>query len=377
MVSVLHTESYDLSLMRERVKKHFALLSLPARLSPEMKVLIKPNLLMRRRPEEGTTTHPSLIEAIVLELQECGIKNIVLADSPGGVYSKQTLTSIYRGCGMQAMAERTGITLNFDTDSAPMENAAGKLCKSFEIIRPVHDADFIISVGKLKTHCMTGLSGGVKNLFGCIPGLMKPEFHWRYPEETLFCEMLVDLCETVHPDVTFIDAVVSMEGDGPSAGSLRETNLTFCADSPYELDLILAKTIGKPAQEILTIAHAIERGLCPATAEEVPLAGDALKVFPDFKQPRSRTVDFLNWVPGPLKPIAKPIISTVLTPRPEVRKKLCIGCGKCAESCPAHTIVIENGKANIIRKDCIKCYCCHEMCPVHAIKVKRNRILDL
>jgi uncharacterized protein (DUF362 family)/ferredoxin len=340
-------------------------------------VLIKPNLLMKRRPDEGTTTHPALIRAVIRHLQELGVSRITVADSPGGVYSKQTLSAIYKACGIEAVCKETGVILNYDTASAPMHNPAGKLCKTFEIIQPVHDADCIISVGKLKTHCMTGLSGGVKNLFGCIPGLMKPEFHWRYPEETRFCEMLIDLCETVRPSITLIDAVVSMEGDGPSSGSLRETGLTFCADSPYELDLVLAKVIGKNPDDLWTIQHAISRGLSPRSAEEVQLLGDPLPIFPDFKQPRSRGVDFMAWVPKPLRPVTRPIVEKFLTPRPEIQRKKCVGCGKCAESCPTHTIVISEGKASIRRENCIKCYCCHEMCPVHAIRVKRSHILDL
>jgi len=60
-----------------------------------------------------------------------------------------------------------------------------------------------------------------------------------------------------------------------------------------------------------------------------------------------------------------------------IRRKDCVGCGRCAESCPAHTITIVSGKAQIRYDRCIHCYCCHEMCPVRAIDIRRTRFFDL
>lgn len=305
-----------------------------------------------------------------------GVKNITIADSPGGVYTKAALTGIYQATGMEEVAKETGVSLNFDLGTTHCPQPDGIVCKAFDLINPIAQADFVISIAKLKSHCMTGLSGGVKNLFGCIPGLTKPEFHWRYPKEDDFCNMLLDLCETVKPGITFVDAVVSMEGDGPSSGDLRQTGLLLAADNPYQLDLVLSHVINREPDTIRTIHNAIARGLCPADYEKIPQTGNELPVFSDFKMPRSRTVDFQSNIPKPLRGICKPVIDRFFTPKPVIDLKICIGCGKCAESCPPHTISVVNRKAVINRQNCIKCYCCHEMCPVHAISVKRSRILE-
>ena len=65
-----------------------------------------------------------------------------------------------------------------------------------------------------------------------------------------------------------------------------------------------------------------------------------------------------------------------IAPRPKIDVSRCIGCGKCAEICPGHTIR-EKGKAHIDPKGCIRCFCCHEMCPVKAIEVKRFRLFQM
>ncbi len=376
MIGCCHLAEYDVKLAEEAVSRLFSMLHLETVIRPEWKVTIKPNLLMKRRPEDGTTTHPAVVRAIVKNLQKLGVSRITIADSPGGLYSKAALAGIYRATGMEAVAEETGAVLNCDLGTTHCPQPDGVVCKAFDLINPIAEADFVISAAKLKSHCMTGLSGGVKNLFGCIPGLTKPEFHWRFPQEKDFCNMLLDLCETVKPGATFVDAIVSMEGDGPSSGELRKTGLLLAADNPYQLDLALSHIIGREPDSILTIQNARERGLCPLNYNELELAGDPLPVFSDFKMPRSRTVDFQSNIPRPLRGICKPVIDRFFTPKPVIDRKICIGCGKCAESCPAHTISVVNRKAEINRANCIKCYCCHEMCPVHAISVKRSRILE-
>lgn len=377
MISVQTTPSYDRETVQAAVDRHFDLLDLDRLIPREGKITVKPNLLMKRRPEDGTTTHPSLVEAVIRRVQKVSNAQITIADSPGGPFTRAALEGIYKASGMEEVARRTGAVLNYDTGSTHVPNPEGELCKAFDLINPIAGADFIISICKLKSHCMTGLSGGVKNLFGCIPGLTKPEFHWRYPQERDFCGMLLDLCGTVKPGITFVDAVVSMEGDGPSSGDLRQTDMTLCATNPYELDLVLTKVIGRQPEDIPLVDCARERGLCPSSADGVELCGDPLRTFADFRMPRSRTVDFVSSIPKPLRGICEPIIRRYLTPRPKVLTNKCVGCGKCAESCPAHTIAIVDRKACIDRSKCIRCYCCHEMCPIHAIQVKRSRLLKL
>ena len=188
--------------------------------------------------------------------------------------------------------------------------------------------------------------------------------------------MLLDLCETVKPSLTLVDAVISMEGDGPSSGNPRETNFTFCSDSPYELDEYLCRFIGRDPKEIATVRLARERGLCP-DFEKIIYQGESFSPVNLCPPSTKKQLDFLNYLPRGLRPAAKKAVEAFLSPRPEIDRKSCVGCGKCAESCPAHTIRVQDGKAEILRENCIKCYCCHEMCPIHAVTIRRSRILRL
>jgi ferredoxin len=119
----------------------------------------------------------------------------------------------------------------------------------------------------------------------------------------------------------------------------------------------------------------MDRGLCPKSIGEIKLLGEPASRFfvPDFKQPDSRSVRHSREGTR----FARPLAAKLLTPRPAIRTASCVGCGKCAESCPQHTIEIKNKKAAIDYSKCIRCYCCHEMCPFKAIDIKRFKLLSI
>lgn len=369
-VSLLQTEYDDLSMQRA-MEGHFDLLRLEELFSPSTRVVLKLNLLLKRVPEAATTTHPALVKAIVRKLRALGVKEITLADSPGGPYTKGALEGIYRVCGIEQAAGEAGALLNFDTSHRELP-FDGETVKSFPIIKPVADADVVINVAKLKTHCMTLLSGGVKNLFGCVPGLAKPEFHCRFPEPERFCSMLVDLSRLIAPAITFVDAVEAMEGDGPSGGRPLHAGVTLCSRNVWALDMLHCAILGVEPEQVLTVREAVRRGISPTSPDEIAVLGqpEALGGLPRFTLPRTKQIDFSSQMPRFLRPAVSRAVRWA-APRPVIRASRCVGCAKCAESCPAHTIEIRAGKARIDYRRCQKCYCCHEMCPVRAIDISR------
>ncbi len=376
-VSVFNTGSYDDSEMEKAVRAHFDNLRLEKAISREMKIVVKPNLIARRDPEDAATTHPKFVKAIILHLQSLGCQNITIAESGGGPYNEALLKSLYEGCGMAAVAKETGVKLNLGTEVARIERP-GLATSYFTVIRPVAEADLIVSVCKLKTHSMTFMSGAVKNLFGCVPGLMKPELHMRYPDGEDFARMLLDLSLTVPKTISFVDAVDAMEGDGPTGGIKKHVGLTLCSWDIYALDLVNSAIIGARPADIPTVRQAIERGLCPDSLDKITFAGGcpSLTKAGPFIKPRAKQLDFSSSVPAPFAGIVKKAAAH-MQPRPKINLKLCVGCGKCAESCPAHTIRILNGKAAIDNSKCIRCFCCQEMCPKKAVDIRRFSIFNL
>lgn len=364
---------YDLELLTQAVEEAMEAFGATERIKPGMTVALKPNLVMKADPESGVITHPTLVAAVGLAVKKLGAE-AVIAESSGGLHTPAAMNSIFSACGYREMAERFGLTLYTQCRHRQVEQPLAELCRSFSIIEPFLEADFIIDLPKFKSHCMTRFSGAVKNLFGVVPGLMKPELHCRFPEERDFVRMLVDLCETVRPHLSIMDGIDGMEGDGPTGGTKRHLGVFAASDSPYALDLVCSRIANMNPNEILFLKNAMDRGLCPESLEQVKLDGELERLIQrDFKQPRTKDVDFIARLPKFLRPAAK----RVATPRPAIRKKDCVGCGKCAESCPRHTIRVEGKKAVIDYSGCIRCFCCHEMCPMRAVDVRRFSLFSL
>lgn len=353
IVTVRKVEEYNEEALYAAISAQFEALEVAKELTPDTKVLLKPNLLAPRAPETATTTHPLVLRAVARWLRERGIKQITLADSSGGMYALGSLNKLYTACGLDGLSDV--LTLNRDVSWG---NRGG-----FSLLKPVLDADYIIDCAKLKTHGLTTMTGCVKNLFGCIPGLKKPETHCLKPTVDSFCRFLLALCQEVKPDLCVLDAVDCMEGNGPGGGDIRHMGYLLCSRSPYAIDEQGAILMG--LNPLLPPLNRLARkaGLLAGQTE---VTGDALiPASPPFVLP-----DAQRNLENPLSPNG--LFHRFLARRgrrPHVDRDKCVGCGKCAESCPQKLITIQNCKAVMVSKGCIACYCCQEMCPAHAIIV--------
>lgn len=344
-------------------------------------IVIKPNLLMKSSPEKSITTHPVVIEAVIDIIKKFKPKSISIAESPGGPYNVAALNTIYRSTGITEVAEKCGVILNTDTSSVQTSNPNGKVCKVFDIISPIVNADVIVNVCKLKTHSLTTMSAATKNLFGTIPGIEKFEMHTRYKDLPMFERMLVDLC-TMHLDkksiLSVVDAVYGMEGNGPSGGDKRNYGLLLSSLNPFNVDIACSHIMGID-NEVGYINIAKEYGFCVSDYSELKLNNNINDyVIKDIKLPDTKSLPVLKKLPT----IFGGRLNRFFEPRPSVITKKCVGCGECMRSCPAKTIELltdNNGKkvAKIRDKNCIKCYCCQELCPINAVKVIKNPIFKI
>lgn len=335
---------------------------------PGMRVVIKANLVSAMKPEKAATTHPALLAALTRMLRERGA-HVVIGDSPGGTFAAPHLNAVYRTCGLSE-AEAAGAELNRDFSQKEADLPEAHTAKHITYTGYLDGADAIISFCKLKSHGMLSLSAATKNLFGAIPGIIKPEYHYRYPDPMGFADMLIDLNEFFRPKLYLVDAVQTMEGNGPTAGTPKYMGALLAGTNPHKIDLLCAKLIGLEAKNVPTLRAAQERGLTPASAEELEVSGDAEEfVCKDFVTVQKGTGTDFGAQKGKLLGAAA---KTVLRARPKLKRSRCVGCGVCRNTCPAHAIVIEKGKAKIDRRACIRCFCCQEFCPKGAMRVHRT-----
>ncbi|MDO4564252.1 MAG: DUF362 domain-containing protein [Clostridia bacterium] len=338
---------------------------------PGMKVAIKANLVSFLKPDAAATTHPALLCALVKMLVERGAV-VTVGDSPGGLYTKAYVGHVYSATGVTEV-ERFGGNLNWNFEQTNVHFEKGAVLKDFMYTAYLNDADAIINFSKLKTHGMMAYSGAAKNMFGVIPGTIKPEYHFRFPNQADFADMIVDLAEYTKPVLSITDGVIGMEGNGPTMGTPRRIGVIGASFSPHKLDLACARIIGLGKDNVPTLQAAWKRGLIPKSADELDICGNIEDfIVPDFQRIENyNSILFRNQLPGLFGKAFGGIAQKALCSFPKVLNDECIGCGKCADICPAKAIHLERKIPRIERNACIHCFCCQEFCPKGAMKVKR------
>ena len=364
-VAVVCCKTYDVEAVKPALEEAVNAVNGLDFVMPGMKIIIKPNLVSFKKPDAAATTHPALLEALVEMLLARGA-DVTIGDSPGGPHSLPLLNRVYAATGMNRL-EKLGAKLNRNMNEKTVDFPEGKVLKNFTYTEYLDEADAIIDFCKLKSHGMLGMSAAVKNLFGTIPGLKKPEVHYKFQNDAEFAEMLVDLNEYFKPRLAICDAVVGMEGNGPTAGTPRQIGAIIASKSTYYADVVGAELIGMNIDGLPTLQAAYERGFAPASSKNLRVYGDirALTVD-DFKAPPVRGLSFMR-----KGNVLHFISKAALEHKPTLKKHLCIGCGECARMCPAKAIEMKNKKPHINREKCIRCFCCQEFCPRAAMVAHR------
>jgi len=376
-IALAACDTYEDSRVEAALRKALDAIDGLAFVKPGMRIAVKVNLVTAMKPDTAATVHPAVVCALVKILREQGAE-VVIGDGPGGIYSSAYLRVVYDVCGMR-QAEKLGAELNDDFSIEQVDYPDAVKAKQFPYTAYLGKADAIIDLCKLKTHGMMGMTCAIKNFFGSIPGALKPEFHYKFPQAEDFANVLVDLYEYSAPRLCICDAVVGMEGNGPTQGTPRKIGCLIASKNGHLLDAVAAGLIGLKREDVPTLRAAASRGLLPDDLSALSVYGDPKQfTVPDFKTvPAQSSVFFHVLGEGLPGKIVDFFASRIITPFPKLEPSSCIGCGKCAQTCPAKAITMKNGKPQINLRTCIHCFCCQEFCPKGAMKVGRTRIMKL
>jgi len=327
-------------------------------------VLIKPNVLQAKKPEEAITTHPAVMEAIIIEVQKIGATAFV-GDSPGGLWL--TLGNHWKNTGIGKVCSKYNVEiLNFEAAGSYEKEINGN---TYYIAKPVLDVDFVINVPKIKTHSLTTFTCAIKNMFGTIPGLMKVNYHKIAPNTNDFSSLIVDIFSLTKPNLNIVDGIIGMEGEGPSGGKPIKLGMVLASTDGVALDTYICHLLGKNPMKVPTNKIAYEKGLGQGNINEIEILGYQAKVRKDFKWPSS----LMSSLPEFLVRGMWGFISQ----KPVINSKLCTNCKQCIKSCPVEVLTPGVPVPEFNYDKCINCLCCSEMCPQKAIHMKKNLLARL
>jgi uncharacterized protein (DUF362 family)/NAD-dependent dihydropyrimidine dehydrogenase PreA subunit len=373
-VALVKCESYDEKKVWLAVARAIELLGGIQKFTKhEDSVLLKPNLLSPQTPDKAVTTHPSVFYAVGKYFQD-SVPSLKL--SYGDSAPKGTTVKILSVTGIKDAAGKLNIPNQNFEERITVSNPDGFVHKQFTIARPVHECDVLINIAKFKTHHLTRITAAVKNLFGCIPGLMKPEFHVKLPGVQEFSQMMVELDKFLAAKLHIIDAIEAMEGNGPNSGDSKKLNCIIVSSDPVAADTVASQLVDLKPERVLTNKIGQQQGL--GNMENIEIVGEnpATMVCKDFKVQRGINLSAnVAWKYRYLK--------NLISLKPVINQTKCIKCGECVNHCPADPLGINwHNKSPFPVYDyhnCILCYCCQEVCPKGAIDIKTpfiRKIMD-
>ena len=378
-VGLYRCHDYDVNAILQIFRRATQMLNFDTKAFRGKTVLLKPNMLGAYPPEMGITTPPAFVEAAVILFKELG-SIVWVGDSPNGIFP---LDCVWERTGIRDVCKRHGAI------EKQFEREGGVIRDGVLIAKPVLEADFLINLPKFKTHGLTVLTAATKNLYGCVPGLQKTRYHSDLTDRMEFAKLLVKVAEFSKPAISFVDAIVAMEGTGPSAGNLVKLNTIIAGRNHHAVDSICANLIRLDPSDVDTIAAAQSMGVWKSS-NKITLVGEDIESCrpPSFKLPATFTKGMRDWW------ISRFVIGRIwgnISIKPKINKKSCKRCGLCIKACPVEAIsssakleaaelgcdnvpknYLKISPPHIINEKCVMCYCCHEICPHKAIALNES-----
>lgn len=355
-------------------------------------ILIKPNLNSHMNALAGNTTDLRLIRAVIKELQLRGYSNVVITEGTNSGFYRNNISVIHR-----LKVDRLGellsvkvVDLNYvEGVSIPFEHGLyadlAKICTV---------AALIINLPKLKTHFEAGITVCLKNMIGCmVSQINKKKVHNDLPRNIL------NINKAIHPQIHIIDALIAMEGNGPTRGIPLNYGKIIAGNNPFVLDYFCSRLMEIPYKKIDFLKIAIkEKLLSPDDKKYVdnfpienhqrqflPAKGNLIVRF--IFNPRLqkyfqalRATKFFTYICS-TKIGGKILFHTgirqdVFIEEEENIKALkykpdiCTNCGKCAEYCPMERKLPDDIEKNTAQ--CLHCLYCLSVCPDDAIYIEGN-----
>ena len=331
-------------------------------------VLIKTNLLSPSPPENAVTTHPQVLRALAGEIKRRN-NSVHIADSPGYLFNDaENLLSV---TGLKAISDDAAVNVGLLSDRGMrlVKSESFAVLSEARIACRYLDAPFVVNAAKLKTHVETEISCCIKNIFGTADTSTRKKAH-RSISQTRLANAIVDLFTIRPPQFNVLDAIIGMEGDGPSHGRPREIGWLIAGRNALAVDWAAAEIMCyRSPLEIPLLFAAASRGIGPRERSEIILDGADWSELPSHGFKKSTNI--VRMMPTFIRGLVHNLVSL----SPCLQRKKCDRCGICKRVCPVDEISLESASFPLINpKDCVKCLCCNEMCPTGAMSVHKNFI---
>src|SRR5579883_1354768 len=336
--------------------------------------ILKPNFVAGRNASTGSTTSFALLKAVAEEVRACGAEPI-LCETPGTEFDREATYTIL---GVEKFCEENGIRIlrvdpeGGEEDWMELRPASAKKLRRFRVPRILKEAR-LINLPVLKTHVVSMMTLGMKNVMGILPRPDRRAMHTFGIDQSI-----VDMNFGLKPDLTIVDGSVGQDGEGPLYGEKADLRVLVAGRDSLAVDLVCCQVVGVKPRDIPHLRLALQQLGKPSWT----LAGEEIGVIKQFRLPQQKALyRFIFWLMYPLdypytwvaergRHFCTTLYSTGLVgTRPQISEASCTGCGVCVDACPLPD-VIDLKTLTVNYKTCQRCLLCYEACPENAISVK-------
>ncbi|MEW5721719.1 MAG: DUF362 domain-containing protein [Thermodesulfobacteriota bacterium] len=291
----------DIAVLKEKIAETIALAvgGIDSLIKPGETVLIKPNLAFQAPPESYSVVDPRMIEAMVAYLKESSKAGQVwVGDNPSLGMHVGRARPAFETSGMRAAAERGGAdrVIYFDDEKlVEVEIEGARLYRRARVFKPLLDADRVINLPKMKTHLAGTVTLGIKNWQGIIPNV-HPSGQQQDVHRLDLGQKCADLLRVRQADLTLVDGIIAMEGQGPHAGTPKKMNMLIAGAQTVAVDAVTAYIMGFETVEIPAVRIAATDGLGERDIDKIEVVGTpVVEVRTFFKRPMN---DPIGLIPG-------------------------------------------------------------------------------
>jgi uncharacterized protein (DUF362 family) len=252
------------------------------------RVLLKPNFV--EPDSQGIiNTHPVLVAAAREAFLRLGAESVQVGEGPGHERDTEAILETIRLRDYLGPLPPVFVDLNIDEVRPVKLRTRASRLKELYLPRTVLEADFIVSLPKLKTHHWVGVTLSLKNMFGIVPGSCygwpKNILHWAG-----ITNSILDINSTVRPDFAIVDGIIGMEGNGPIQGTAKAAGVLILGDDPVAVDATSARVMGLEPGRIDYLAKAgtllghIQPDNIHQLGEKVESVRTPFAILPDFEK---------------------------------------------------------------------------------------------
>jgi uncharacterized protein (DUF362 family) len=276
LVSIVKYEK-PIESVRKAVELSHGLDHLPA----DAKVFIKPNIVFWTKetnfPKWGVITTSRVVEDVVILLKERGINDINIGEGTVLRNPKNNAEQIHAfdTLGYDVLKRHYGVKY-INIWERPFEKVDLGDGVELKFNADILNSDFVVDLPVLKTHTMTVVSLGIKNLKGMIDIPSRKKCHNTEPGKDLHF-MVAKMADRMPPMLTLLDGIYTAERGPNIDGRMNRSNLLVASADVLSADMVGARVLGYEPSVVPHLVHAAHNHQRQLNLSDVAVVGEPLE----------------------------------------------------------------------------------------------------